>query len=488
MREQRRCLPACPPAWGPGCPFHLPGYWLGTPPVVLHVCLTRLQTQPFTWLSVPACTLYPANSTIHVAVGPCLPPCARRWMEYPGKSRAVQHPHCGAVQTYRGHTVLSTLIRCGGEGGVPARQLGRCACPAASWLYWRRQPTLPPQLPVPPPPPTHTHAPPPPLVQRLLVPCCHHWPAVHLHRIVRRAGDCVRCVGWPVCGVMGRWDQERDARPCAHVCKGSCVHGASSTSRRSCATAQLTNASPCGDPNADAISARPVAKLGGYHRECVRDCSWHPYLPLIATGGWGGEVVVGTARVHGWRARGRCMAVHGGDPGMQVGVVGLLGLHPHARPTVPCSLIRWRLRPVGARDPWGRRGGGRRGGGGGGAAAAGQRAPGKRRAPPRPAHATGRPVRVVSVPAGIGMCASDDTSPPYLPAFPAPFSCHHPVHLRPGSAHSCPTAATTFCAAPLPAIGQLHQLPAASGSCTLAPAFLLLLCMLCFCACHVSSS
>lgn len=36
---------------------------------------------------------------------------------------------------------------------------------------------------------------------------------------------------------------------------------------------------------ADAISAQPVAKLGGYHRECVRDCSWHPHLPMLATGG-----------------------------------------------------------------------------------------------------------------------------------------------------------------------------------------------------------
>ena len=48
-------------------------------------------------------------------------------------------------------------------------------------------------------------------------------------------------------------------------------------------TMQPTSAHPPA-AGADAISAQPVAKLGGYHRECVRDCSWHPYLPLLATG------------------------------------------------------------------------------------------------------------------------------------------------------------------------------------------------------------
>ncbi|KAI7844730.1 hypothetical protein COHA_001817, partial [Chlorella ohadii] len=33
-----------------------------------------------------------------------------RWMEYPARGRVVQHPGCQAVQTYRGHAVLSTLI------------------------------------------------------------------------------------------------------------------------------------------------------------------------------------------------------------------------------------------------------------------------------------------------------------------------------------------------------------------------------------------
>lgn len=39
-----------------------------------------------------------------------------RWMEYPARGRVVQHPGCQAVQTYRGHAVLSTLIRCEGCG------------------------------------------------------------------------------------------------------------------------------------------------------------------------------------------------------------------------------------------------------------------------------------------------------------------------------------------------------------------------------------
>lgn len=32
-------------------------------------------------------------------------------MEYPGRGRLVQHPHDGSVMTFRGHSVLSTLIR-----------------------------------------------------------------------------------------------------------------------------------------------------------------------------------------------------------------------------------------------------------------------------------------------------------------------------------------------------------------------------------------
>lgn len=32
-------------------------------------------------------------------------------MEYPGRGRLVRHPHDGCLQTYRGHSVLTTLIR-----------------------------------------------------------------------------------------------------------------------------------------------------------------------------------------------------------------------------------------------------------------------------------------------------------------------------------------------------------------------------------------
>ena len=34
-----------------------------------------------------------------------------RWMGYPARGRVVTHPHDGAVQTFRGHTVMGTLIR-----------------------------------------------------------------------------------------------------------------------------------------------------------------------------------------------------------------------------------------------------------------------------------------------------------------------------------------------------------------------------------------
>lgn len=49
-----------------------------------------------------------------------------RWMEYPARGRVVQHPGCQAVQTYRGHAVLSTLIRCG-------ESTGGAAWPAREW-------------------------------------------------------------------------------------------------------------------------------------------------------------------------------------------------------------------------------------------------------------------------------------------------------------------------------------------------------------------
>ena len=34
-----------------------------------------------------------------------------RWMPYPATGRLLEHPHDGAVATYRGHSVLGTLIR-----------------------------------------------------------------------------------------------------------------------------------------------------------------------------------------------------------------------------------------------------------------------------------------------------------------------------------------------------------------------------------------
>ncbi|GBG79256.1 hypothetical protein CBR_g29307 [Chara braunii] len=35
-----------------------------------------------------------------------------RWVEYPGKNKEISHPHDCSIMTYRGHTVLRTLIRC----------------------------------------------------------------------------------------------------------------------------------------------------------------------------------------------------------------------------------------------------------------------------------------------------------------------------------------------------------------------------------------
>ncbi|EFN50915.1 hypothetical protein CHLNCDRAFT_37629, partial [Chlorella variabilis] len=109
-----------------------------------------------------------------------------RWMDFPGRGRVVQHPHCAAVQTYRGHTVLSTLIR----------------------SYWSPAATT---------------------GQRYIY--------------------------------TGSFDGR------VHVY--------------------------------DAITAQAVAKLGGYHRECVRDCSWHPYLPLLATVSFDGSVTTWEPEVPG---------------------------------------------------------------------------------------------------------------------------------------------------------------------------------------------
>ena len=52
-----------------------------------------------------------------------------------------------------------------------------------------------------------------------------------------------------------------------------------------CARGPLTLAG-----RADVVTAKEVAKLA-YHREIVRDCNWHPTLPLLASVSWDGTVV-----------------------------------------------------------------------------------------------------------------------------------------------------------------------------------------------------
>ena len=42
--------------------------------------------------------------------------------------------------------------------------------------------------------------------------------------------------------------------------------------------------------HADVVTAKEVATLA-YHREIVRDCSWHPRLPLLASVSWDGTIV-----------------------------------------------------------------------------------------------------------------------------------------------------------------------------------------------------
>ncbi|KAL4424371.1 hypothetical protein ABPG75_001672 [Micractinium tetrahymenae] len=112
-----------------------------------------------------------------------------RWMEYPGKGRVVQHPNCRAVQTYRGHAVLSTLIR----------------------AYFSPLTTT---------------------------------------------------------GQRYIYTGSFDGRVLVY----------------------------------DAITAQPVARLGGYHRECVRDCSWHPHLPLLATVSFDGACTLWEPEVPGEQA------------------------------------------------------------------------------------------------------------------------------------------------------------------------------------------
>ncbi|KAI5680355.1 hypothetical protein M9H77_01582 [Catharanthus roseus] len=40
----------------------------------------------------------------------------------------------------------------------------------------------------------------------------------------------------------------------------------------------------------DLVSGAVVAKLK-YHRSTVRDCSWHPSLPMLVSSSWDGDIV-----------------------------------------------------------------------------------------------------------------------------------------------------------------------------------------------------
>jgi WD repeat-containing protein 23 len=48
----------------------------------------------------------------------------------------------------------------------------------------------------------------------------------------------------------------------------------------------------------DVISCQIVSKLK-YHRECVRDCSWHPYLPMLASTSFDGSVCLWQSQAPG---------------------------------------------------------------------------------------------------------------------------------------------------------------------------------------------
>lgn len=89
------------------------------------------------------------------------------------------------------------------------------------------------------------------------------------------------------------------------VCPKRVTHNAlwlraSNVATCECCLSWLESASlpPCTHA-ADTITAEPVAKLGGYHRECVRDCSWHPHLPLLATVSFDGSVALWEPEVPG---------------------------------------------------------------------------------------------------------------------------------------------------------------------------------------------
>ncbi|KAH7619642.1 hypothetical protein Ndes2526B_g06624 [Nannochloris sp. 'desiccata'] len=61
----------------------------------------------------------------------------------------------------------------------------------------------------------------------------------------------------------------------------------------------LYAASACGGITIyDVISCQIVSKLK-YHRECVRDCSWHPYLPMLASTSFDGSVCLWQSQAPG---------------------------------------------------------------------------------------------------------------------------------------------------------------------------------------------
>jgi WD repeat-containing protein 23 len=38
------------------------------------------------------------------------------------------------------------------------------------------------------------------------------------------------------------------------------------------------------------VSGSQVAKLKGYHQLAIRDCSWHPFDPMLVSSSWDGRV------------------------------------------------------------------------------------------------------------------------------------------------------------------------------------------------------
>jgi DDB1- and CUL4-associated factor 11 len=61
----------------------------------------------------------------------------------------------------------------------------------------------------------------------------------------------------------------------------------------------LYAASACGGVTIyDVITCQVVSKLK-YHRECVRDCSWHPYLPILASASFDGSVCLWQSQAPG---------------------------------------------------------------------------------------------------------------------------------------------------------------------------------------------